>query len=66
MAIVVNLVAYLVGTVHLSSATSSNISTNFGGTSYMLCLLGGILADTFLTRYRTIAIFAVVNAMVSN
>ncbi|MBA0722592.1 hypothetical protein Golax_003253 [Gossypium laxum] len=63
MAIVVNLVTYLVGTMHLSSATSSNISTNFGGTSYMLCLLGGILADTFLTRYRTIAIFAVINAV---
>ncbi|XP_052885344.1 protein NRT1/ PTR FAMILY 6.2-like [Gossypium arboreum] len=63
MAIVLNLVTYLVGTMHLSSSTSSNISTNLGGTSYMLCLLGGILADTFLTRYRTIAIFAVVNAM---
>ncbi|KAG8491645.1 hypothetical protein CXB51_014981 [Gossypium anomalum] len=63
MAIMVNLVTYLVGTMHLSSAISSNISINFGGTSYMLCLLGGILADTFLTRYQTIAIFAVVNAM---
>lgn len=63
MAIVVNLVTYLVGTMHLPSATSSNVSTNFGGTSYMLCLLGGILADTFLTRYWTIAIFAVINAM---
>ncbi|MBA0787026.1 hypothetical protein Gotri_006758 [Gossypium trilobum] len=63
MAIVVNLVTYLVGTMHLSSATSSNISTNFGGTSYMLYLLGGILADTFLTRYRTIAIFVVINAV---
>ncbi|XP_016755319.2 protein NRT1/ PTR FAMILY 6.2-like [Gossypium hirsutum] len=63
MAIVLNLVTYLVGTMHLSSSTSSNISTNLAGTSYMLCLLGGILADTFLTRFRTIAIFAVVNAM---
>ncbi|GMI97669.1 NRT1/ PTR family 6.2 [Hibiscus trionum] len=63
MAIVVNLVTYLIGTMHLPSATSSNISTNFAGTAYMLCLLGGILADTFLTRYRTIAIFAVVNAL---
>ncbi|XWS70689.1 hypothetical protein CRYUN_Cryun03dG0068500 [Craigia yunnanensis] len=29
----------------------------------MLLLFGGILADTFLTRYRTIAIFAVINVM---
>ncbi|KAK8597871.1 hypothetical protein V6N13_095267 [Hibiscus sabdariffa] len=63
MGIVVNLAPYLIGTMHLPSATASNIGTNFGGTSYMLCLLGGILADTFLTRYRTIAIFAVVNAL---
>lgn len=63
MAIVVNLVTYLIGTMHLPSATSSNISSNFGGTSYLLCLLGGVLADTFLTRYWTIAIFSVINAM---
>ncbi|XVF88382.1 hypothetical protein PTKIN_Ptkin19aG0046400 [Pterospermum kingtungense] len=63
MAIVVNLVTYLVSTMHLPSATSSNVSTNFGGTSYILCLLGGILADTFLTRYWTIAFFSVINAL---
>ncbi|GMI97667.1 NRT1/ PTR family 6.2 [Hibiscus trionum] len=62
-AIAVNLATYLIGTMHLPSATSANIVTNFGGTAYMLSLLGGILADTFLTRYRTIAIFAVVNAL---
>ncbi|XVE54415.1 hypothetical protein DITRI_Ditri03aG0079300 [Diplodiscus trichospermus] len=63
MAIVVNLVTYLVGTMHLPSAVSSNFATNFGGTAYMLCLFGGILADTFLTRYRSIAIFSVIGSM---
>lgn len=65
MAIVVNIVTYVVGTMHLPSATASNVATNFGGTSYLLCLFGGILADTFLGRYWTIAIFAVINALVS-
>ncbi|XVE54413.1 hypothetical protein DITRI_Ditri03aG0079100 [Diplodiscus trichospermus] len=63
MAIVVNLVTYLVSTMHLPSAVSSNFSSNFAGTAYMLCLFGGVLADTFLTRYWAIAIFPVIGAM---
>ncbi|KDP32393.1 hypothetical protein JCGZ_13318 [Jatropha curcas] len=63
MGIGVNLVTYLIGTMHLSSATSANIVTDFMGTSFMLCLLGGFLADSFLGRYKTIAIFAVVQAI---
>ncbi|KAK6156511.1 hypothetical protein DH2020_010759 [Rehmannia glutinosa] len=58
MAIGVNLVTYLDGTLHLPSATSSTIVTNWGGISFLLSLFGGILADSFLGRYRTIAIFA--------
>ncbi|KAH7546406.1 hypothetical protein FEM48_Zijuj01G0197500 [Ziziphus jujuba var. spinosa] len=58
MGIAVNLVTYLVGTLHLPSATSANIVTDFMGTSFILCLLGGFLADSFLGRYKTIAIFA--------
>lgn len=60
MGIAVNLVTYLGGTMHLPSATSANIVTDFMGTSFLLCLLGGFLADSFLGRYRTIAIFATV------
>ncbi|KAK6156485.1 hypothetical protein DH2020_010733 [Rehmannia glutinosa] len=58
MAIGVNMVTYLDGTLHLPSATSSTIVTNWGGFSFLLSLFGGILADSFLGRYRTIAIFA--------
>lgn len=65
MGIAVNLVTYLGGTMHLSSATSANIVTDFMGTSFMLCLLGGFLADSFLGRYKTIAIFATVQTVVS-
>ncbi|KAJ4820929.1 Major facilitator superfamily protein [Rhynchospora pubera] len=59
----VNLVTYLVGTMHLPSADSANIVTNFLGTSFMLCFLGGLVADTFLGRFATIAIFSVVQAL---
>ncbi|KAL1371221.1 hypothetical protein HN51_001445 [Arachis hypogaea] len=62
LGIAVNLVTYLTGTMHLRNAASANIVTNFLGTSFMLCLLGGFLADTFIGRYLTIAIFATVQA----
>ncbi|KAM7274275.1 hypothetical protein ACFE04_028939 [Oxalis oulophora] len=58
----VNLVTYLTGTMHLSNATSANTVTNFLGTSFMLTLLGGFIADTFLGRYLTIAIFTAIQA----
>ncbi|PIA42477.1 hypothetical protein AQUCO_02000135v1, partial [Aquilegia coerulea] len=63
MGIAVNLVTYLTGTMHLPSATSANIVTDFMGTSFLLCLLGGFLADSFLGRYKTIAIFTVVQIL---
>ncbi|KAM1145883.1 hypothetical protein ACFX13_038596 [Malus domestica] len=63
LGIAVNLVTYLTGTTHLGSATAANTVTNFLGTSFMLCLLGGFVADTFLGRYLTIAIFATIQAM---
>ncbi|KAL0704000.1 hypothetical protein Bca4012_070425 [Brassica carinata] len=47
----VNLVTYLTGTMHLGNATAANTVTNFLGTSFMLCLLGGFIADTFLGRF---------------
>ncbi|KAL0311791.1 UNVERIFIED_CONTAM: protein NRT1/ PTR FAMILY 6.2 [Sesamum radiatum] len=63
MGIVVNLVTYLIGTMHLPSATSANIVTDFMGTCFLLSLLGGFLADSFLGRHRTIAIFASVQTL---
>ncbi|KAG1362191.1 protein NRT1/ PTR FAMILY 6.3 [Cocos nucifera] len=62
LGIAVNLVTYLTGTMHLGNATSANTVTNFMGSSFMLCLLGGFLADSFLGRYLTIAIFTAVQA----
>ncbi|KAJ8444629.1 hypothetical protein Cgig2_023692 [Carnegiea gigantea] len=51
MGIAVNLVTYLIGTMHLPSATSANIVTDFMGTSFLLCLLGRFVADAFLAFY---------------
>ncbi|KAK9698753.1 hypothetical protein RND81_08G128500 [Saponaria officinalis] len=63
LGIAFNLVTYLTGVMHLGNAVSANTVTNFLGTSFMLCLLGGFVADTFLGRYLTIAIFATVQAL---
>lgn len=63
MGIAVNLVTYLGGTMHLPSSTSANIVTDFMGTCFLLCLLGGFLADSFLGRYNTIAIFAIIQML---
>ncbi|RLN04906.1 protein NRT1/ PTR FAMILY 6.3-like [Panicum miliaceum] len=62
LGIAVNLVTYLSATMHLGNAESANVVTNFMGTSFMLCLLGGFVADSFLGRYLTIAIFTAVQA----
>uniref|UniRef100_A0A0D3EQ40 Major facilitator superfamily (MFS) profile domain-containing protein n=1 Tax=Oryza barthii TaxID=65489 RepID=A0A0D3EQ40_9ORYZ len=63
MGIAVNLVTYLTGTMHLPSAAAANVVTDFMGTSFLLCLLGGFLADSFLGRYLTIAVFALVQSI---
>ncbi|XP_019189635.1 PREDICTED: protein NRT1/ PTR FAMILY 6.2-like [Ipomoea nil] len=63
MGIAVNLVTYLGGTMHLPSSTSANIVSDFMGTSFLLCLLGGFLADSFLGRFKTIAIFSAVQML---
>ncbi|XP_043709098.1 protein NRT1/ PTR FAMILY 6.2-like [Telopea speciosissima] len=63
MGIAANLVTYSVGTLHLPSATAANIVSNFSGSGYLLCLVGGFVADTYLGRYLTIAISAVIIAV---
>ncbi|CAN6311963.1 unnamed protein product [Urochloa humidicola] len=62
LGIAVNLVPYMTGTMHLGNAVAANTVTNFIGTSFMLCLLGGFVGDSYLGRYLTIAIFTAVQA----
>jgi dipeptide/tripeptide permease len=64
LGIAVNLVPYMTGTMHLGNAAAANTVTNFIGASFMLCLLGGFVADTYLGRYLTIAIFTAVETTV--
>ncbi|PKI62229.1 hypothetical protein CRG98_017363 [Punica granatum] len=63
MGISMNLVTYLVGDLHISSAKSATIVTNFMGTLNLLGLLGGFLADAKLGRYLTVSLFASVSAL---
>lgn len=63
MGISMNLVTYLVGDLHISSAKSATIVTNFMGTLNLLGLLGGFLADAKLGRYKMVAIAASVTAL---
>ncbi|CAA7043887.1 unnamed protein product [Microthlaspi erraticum] len=63
MGISMNLVTYLVQDLHISSAKSATISTNFMGTLNLLGLLGGFLADAKLGRYKMVAISASVTAL---
>ncbi|CAJ1944512.1 unnamed protein product [Sphenostylis stenocarpa] len=63
MGIAVNLVTYMISVMHLPSSTAANTVTDFMGTSFLLCLLGGFIADSFLGRYKTIGIFASIQTL---
>ncbi|BFI13309.1 hypothetical protein MPTK1_4g16240 [Marchantia polymorpha subsp. ruderalis] len=49
-----NMVNYLVGVKFLAKAYSANMVTNYLGTGYLMTLVGGIVADSFLGRFWTI------------
>lgn len=63
--IAVNLVTFLGGTMHLPSATSDNMLTNAVGTYFFLCLVGCLIADSFLGKYKTLANSAAIQAPLS-
>ncbi|XP_042505493.1 protein NRT1/ PTR FAMILY 6.2-like [Macadamia integrifolia] len=65
MGIAANLVTYSTGTLYLPSAIAAKIVSDFFGAGYLLCLVGSFVADSFLGRYWTIAISAMIIAVVS-
>ena len=52
----VNLVTYFNGILHYEVSDAANALTNFMGTGYILSILFGILADSYIGRFKTILI----------
>ncbi|XP_009780466.1 protein NRT1/ PTR FAMILY 8.1-like [Nicotiana sylvestris] len=55
-----NLVLYFKNQLHQHNATASKNQSNWSGTCYVMPLLGAFLADSYLGRYWTIAIFSII------
>ncbi|KAI9117227.1 hypothetical protein K1719_011393 [Acacia pycnantha] len=58
-----NLVLYLTKFLHYSPSKSANIVTNFMGTAFLLAVLGGFLADSYLTTFSIYLISAAIEFM---
>ncbi|CAM6097817.1 unnamed protein product [Calypogeia fissa] len=50
----VNLVPYLAGTMHRPISEAATITTNLLGTTYVLSVLGGFIADSYLGAFFTL------------
>ncbi|KAL4610775.1 hypothetical protein ACB092_08G076100 [Castanea dentata] len=55
-----NLVLYFKNRLDQHSATASNNVSNWSGTCYITPLIGAFIADSYLGRYWTIAIFSII------
>lgn len=62
----VNMVAFMFYVMHQPFESSANAVNNFLGISQASSVLGGFLADAYLGRYWTIAIFATIYLAVSH
>nr|XP_043610178.1 protein NRT1/ PTR FAMILY 8.1-like isoform X2 [Erigeron canadensis] len=58
-----NLLLYFKNNLNQHSATASKNLSNWSGTCYVTPLFGAFLADAFLGRYWTIAIFSIIYVM---
>ncbi|GLJ31754.1 hypothetical protein SUGI_0638720 [Cryptomeria japonica] len=57
-AINVNLVTYFNGVMHMEISESATTLTNFVGTALLLSLLGGLISDSYVDRFRTTIVSA--------
>lgn len=61
----VNMVAFMFYVMHRPFSSSANAVNNFLGISQASSVIGGFLADAYLGRYWTIAIFSTIYLVVS-
>lgn len=62
----VNMVTFMFYMMHRPFASSANAVNNFLGISQASSVLGGFLADAYLGRYWTIAIFTTIYLLVNS
>lgn len=60
-----NLVRYFEHRLNQEGSTASKNLSNWSGTCYITPLIGAFLADAYLGRYRTIALFSIIYVIVS-
>jgi hypothetical protein len=59
-----NLVTYLLGTMHMDVKDASTTSTNFFGAICFFSFLGAFISDSYVKRFYTILIFAPIEILV--
>ncbi|KAM1160083.1 hypothetical protein ACFX13_033934 [Malus domestica] len=59
----VSMVLYFMYVMHFDLAHSSNLLTNFMGSTFLLSLVGGFISDTYLSRFTTCLIFGVIEIL---
>lgn len=60
LSLAVNLMIYFLGVMHMNLEDSSNLLTNYMGTSYMIAVLISVFADVFIGRYMTVILSSLV------
>ena len=60
----ISMVLYFKNEMHFDLAGASNTLTNFFGSTFLLCLVGGFISDTFLSRFATCLIFGTLEVLV--
>lgn len=66
LGIAFNLNSYLSGPMHIPNKLASQYTTFYWGTSFMTSLIGGFISDTYLGRFWTSVLAAVIELLVKS